>query len=223
MIDESIGVIFDWDGVIIDSHNQHEQSWQKLAEENNKALPINFFKETFGMRNESIIPNHFGDWIDNSKENQVQDIANRKEQIYREIIIESGIDPLPGVTQLLATLKEENIRCSIGSSTPTKNIETVISMIGLSDHFNAITAAEDVKNGKPDPEVFLTAAKKINVNPEKCIVVEDAHVGIEAGLAAKMRVIAVATTHQLDQLGRAHHAVESLEQVKIRDLYELIG
>ena len=67
MIDEPIGVIFDWDGVIIDSHNQHEQSWQKLAEENNKTLPINFFKETFGMRNESIIPNHFGDWIDNSK------------------------------------------------------------------------------------------------------------------------------------------------------------
>ena len=223
MIDEPIGVIFDWDGVIIDSHDQHELSWQKLAEENNKTLPINFFKETFGMRNESIIPKHFGDWIDKGKENQIQDIGDRKEQIYREIIIESGIDPLPGVTQLLATLKEENIRCSIGSSTPTKNIETVISMIGLSDHFNAITAAEDVKNGKPDPEVFLTAAKKINVNPEKCIVVEDAHVGIEAALSAKMRVIAVATTHQIDQLGRAHLAVESLEQVKIKDLYELVG
>ena len=129
MIDEQIGVIFDWDGVIIASHDQHELSWQKLAEENNKTLPINIFKETFGMRNESIIPKHFGDWIDKGKENQVQDIADRKEQIYREIIIESGIDPLPGVTKLLATLKEENIRCSIGSSTPTKNIETVIGMI----------------------------------------------------------------------------------------------
>ena len=223
MIDEPIGVIFDWDGVIIDSHNQHEQSWQKLAEENNKTLPINFFKETFGMRNESIIPNHFGDWIDNSKENQVQDIADRKEQIYREIIIESGIDPLPGVKTLLAALKGAGIQCSIGSSTPTKNIESVIKMIGLSNHFNAITAAEDVNNGKPDPEVFLTAAKKINVNPKKCIVIEDAHVGIEAGLAAKMKVIAVATTHQIDQLGRAHLAVQSLEQVKIKDLYELVG
>ena len=99
----------------------------------------------------------------------------------------------------------------------------MIKMIGLSNHFNAITAAEDVNNGKPDPEVFLTAAKKINVNPKKCIVIEDAHVGIEAGLAAKMKVIAVATTHKIDQLGRAHLAVESLEQVKIKDLYELIG
>ena len=96
-------------------------------------------------------------------------------------------------------------------------------MIGLSNHFNAITAAEDVNNGKPDPEVFLTAAKKINVNPKNCIVIEDAHVGIEAGLAAKMKVIAVATTHQIDQLGRAHLTVKSLEQVKIKDLYELVG
>ena len=105
----------------------------------------------------------------------------------------------------------------------TKNIETVIELIGLSNHFNAITAAEDVSKGKPDPEVFLKAAEKINIDPDNCIVIEDAHVGIDAGLAANMNVVAVATTHQIDQLNKAHLAVESLEQIDIEDLYNLVS
>ena len=223
MINRSLGVIFDWDGVIIDSHDQHELSWQKLADENNKELPNNFFKETFGMRNEFIIPNYFADWIGDEGEDKIKNLADRKEEIYRRIIIESGINPLPGVNKLLESLKDKNIPCSIGSSTPTKNIETVIELIGLSNHFNAITAAEDVSKGKPDPEVFLKAAEKISIDPENCIVFEDALVGIDAGLAANMNVVAVATTHQLDQLNKAHLAVESLEQIDIDDLYNLVS
>ena len=223
MINCSLGIIFDWDGVIIDSHDQHELSWKKLADENNKELPNNFFKETFGMRNEFIIPNYFADWIGDEGEDKIKNLADRKEEIYRRIIIDSGINPLPGVNKLLESLKDKNIPCSIGSSTPTKNIETVIELIGLSNHFNAITAAEDVSKGKPDPEVFLKAAEKINIDPDNCIVIEDAHVGIDAGLAANMNVVAVATTHQLDQLNKAHLAVESLEQIDIEDLYNLIS
>ena len=223
MINRSLGVIFDWDGVIIDSHDQNELSWKKLADENNKELPNNFFKETFGMRNEFIIPNYFADWIGDEGEDKIKNLADRKEEIYRRIIIESGINPLPGVNKLLESLKDKNIPCSIGSSTPTKNIETVIELIGLSNHFNAITAAEDVSKGKPDPEVFLKAAEKINIDPDNCIVIEDAHVGIDAGLAANMNVVAVATTHQLDQLNKAHLAVESLEQIDIDDLYNLVS
>ena len=221
MNSNAIGALFDWDGVIIDSHNQHEKSWSKLAEEENEVLPDNFFKMTFGMRNENIIPNFFGNWIDVTNQEEVTRLADRKEEIYREIIISDGIEPLPGVRNLLQSLKSEEIACSIASSTPIANIETVMGMIGLSDYFDAITAAEDVSNGKPNPEVFLKAAEKIKVDPKNCVVFEDAHVGIEAGLAANMQVIAVATTHPVDSLGNAHMVTENLESIDAGKIMEL--
>ena len=221
MNSNAIGALFDWDGVIIDSHNQHEKSWSKLAEEENEVLPDNFFKMTFGMRNENIIPNFFGNWIDVTNQEEVTRLADRKEEIYREIIISDGIEPLPGVRDLLQSLRSEEIACSIASSTPIANIETVMGMIGLSDYFDAITAAEDVSNGKPNPEVFLKAAEKIKVRPKNCVVFEDAHVGIEAGLAANMQVIAVATTHPVDSLGNAHMVTENLESIDAEKIMEL--
>ena len=221
MNSNAIGALFDWDGVIIDSHNQHEKSWSKLAEEENKVLPDNFFKMTFGMRNENIIPNFFGNWIDVTNQEEVTRLADRKEEIYREIIISDGIEPLPGVRDLLQSLKSEEIACSIASSTPIANIETVMGMIELSDYFDAITAAEDVSNGKPNPEVFLKAAEKIKVDPKNCVVFEDAHVGIEAGLAANMQIIAVATTHPVESLGNAHMVTENLESIDAEKIMEL--
>ena len=221
MNSNAIGALFDWDGVIIDSHNQHEKSWSKLAEEENEVLPDNFFKMTFGMRNENIIPNFFGNWIDVTNQEEVTRLADRKEEIYREIIISDGIEPLPGVRNLLQSLKSEEIACSIASSTPIANIETVMGMIELSDYFDAITAAEDVSNGKPNPEVFLKAAEKIKVDPKNCVVFEDAHVGIEAGLAANMQVIAVATTHPVDSLGNAHMVTENLKNIDAEKIMEL--
>ena len=221
MNSNAIGALFDWDGVIIDSHNQHEKSWSKLAEEENEVLPDNFFKMTFGMRNENIIPNFFGNWIDVTNQEEVTRLADRKEEIYREIIISDGIEPLPGVRDLLQSLRSEEIACSIASSTPIANIETVMGMIELSDYFDAITAAEDVSNGKPNPEVFLKAAEKIKVDPKNCVVFEDAHVGIEAGLAANMQVIAVATTHPVESLGNAHMVTENLEGIDAEKIMEL--
>ncbi|MEE3176160.1 MAG: HAD family phosphatase [Verrucomicrobiota bacterium] len=221
MNSNAIGALFDWDGVIIDSHNQHENSWSKLAEEENEVLPDDFFKMTFGMRNENIIPNFFGNWIDVTNQEEVTRLADRKEEIYREIIISDGIEPLPGVRNLLQSLKSEEIACSIASSTPIANIETVMGMIGLSDYFDAITAAEDVSNGKPNPEVFLKAAEKIKVDPKNCVVFEDAHVGIEAGLAANMQVIAVATTHPVDSLGHAQMVTENLKNIDAEKIMEL--
>ncbi|MEE2808505.1 MAG: HAD family phosphatase [Verrucomicrobiota bacterium] len=222
MNSDAIGALFDWDGVIIDSHNQHEESWSKLADEENKKLPDNFFKMTFGMRNENIIPKFFDDWIDVTNHREITRLADRKEELYREIIISEGIEPLPGVRDLLRSLKSEQIACSIASSTPIANIEAVMKIIELSDYFDAITAAEDVSNGKPSPEVFLKAAEKIKVDPKRCVVFEDAHVGIEAGRAANMHVIAVATTHPIESLSNAHTVTENLKDIDAEKIKMLL-
>ena len=208
-----VTAIFDWDGVIIDSHDQHERSWAMLAGEEKNPLPEGFFKQSFGMRNEAIIPRFFSDWTDTNSPREIARLADRKEHLYRELVRAEGIEPLPGVCQLLSSLRDAGIRCSIGSSTPRANIDAIMAAIGLGGDFNAITASEDVTQGKPDPEVFLKAAAKVGGVPERSVVFEDAHVGIEAGLAANMKVIAVATTHPAASLGKAHLVCEDLSGI----------
>ncbi|MFP6873770.1 MAG: HAD family phosphatase [Verrucomicrobiales bacterium] len=208
-----VTAIFDWDGVIIDSHDQHERSWSMLAEEEGKLLPEGFFKQSFGMRNEAIIPQFFSDWTNAANPLEIARLADHKEHLYRELVRAEGIEPLTGVCRLLSSLRDAGIRCSIGSSTPRANIDAIMTVIGLGEYFNAITASEDVTQGKPDPEVFLKAAAKVGGVPEHSVVFEDAHVGIQAGLAANMKVIAVATTHPAESLDDAHLVCENLSNI----------
>jgi HAD superfamily hydrolase (TIGR01509 family) len=185
-------------------------------------LPENFFKQSFGMRNQSIIPQFFSDWTDTSDEVEVTRLADRKEHLYRELVRADGIEPLAGVRELLASLKTAGIPCSVGSSTPRANIDAIMDVIGLADHFDAITAAEDVTRGKPAPDVFLKACEKVGGTPERSVVFEDAHVGIEAGLAAGMKVIAVATTHPAESLGDATVVFDDLVPVNAETVLELL-
>ena len=205
-----LGALFDWDGVVIDSSEQHEESWELLAAEIGKPLPADHFLRGFGMKNQVIIPRILR-WTDDPDE--IHHYSLRKEQLYREIVRERGIQPLPGVVELLRMLSRHEVRCAVASSTHRENIETIFDVIGVRPFFDAVVTAEDVSHGKPDPEVFLKSAERIGCPPEACVVFEDAHVGIEAGLAAGAKVIAVATTNPLESLGKAHLAVASLEDV----------
>jgi len=204
--------IFDWDGVIIDSSRQHEESWTRLSREIDKPLSEGHFKAGFGRKNEFIIPNILH-WEDDPAE--VRRLSLRKEELYRDIIREEGLEPLPGVRTWLARLATARVPCAIGSSTHRKNIEVSLDALGLREFFPEIVSAEDVSHGKPDPEVFLKAAEKLSMPPARCVVFEDAHVGIEAAHRAGMRVIAVATTNRLEDLGKADLAVSRLDELDV--------
>ena len=211
---DMLGAVFDWDGVIIDSHDQHEESWDVLARELGQPLPDGFFSKTFGMRNEQIIP-EFTAWAQPGEHEKIAELGARKEELYRELVRRDGIEPLEGVVALLNALNAAGVPCSVGSSTPLKNIETIMDVIGFGEKFQAISGAEDVTRGKPAPDIFITAARKVDRKPEHCVVFEDAHVGIAAGKAARSKVIAVATTHPLESLGEADLAVQSLAEVSL--------
>ena len=174
------GAIFDWDGVIIDSSRHHEESWERLAREEEKVLPEGHFKAGFGRKNQFIIPEILG-WTRDDQE--IDRISLRKEALYREVVREWGLEPLPGVKTWLERLREAGVPCAIGSSTHRPNIDLSLSILGLSPYFSAIVTAEDVTLGKPDPQVFLVAASRIQRSPERCVVFEDAFVGIEAAKA----------------------------------------
>jgi len=206
----NLGALFDWDGVVIDSSAQHEEAWRRLADEIGKPMTGDQFARGFGMTNRVIIPDILG-WT--SDHDEIERYSLRKEELYRDVLRRDGIRPLPGVRELLQLLRARGVPCSVASSTHRENIEAIFDATGLRPFFSAVVSAEDVTRGKPDPQVFLAGAHRIGRDPARCVVFEDAHVGIEAGLAAGCRVIAVATTHPIGELGRAHLAVNSLDEI----------
>jgi HAD superfamily hydrolase (TIGR01509 family) len=209
------GALFDWDGVIIDSRRHHEESWERLAREAGKPLPDGHFLAGFGRKNEFIIPEILG-WTTDLEE--IHQLSLHKEAVYREVVADWGLEALPGVRTWLERLRDAGVPCAIGSSTHRANIDLSLGMIGLKEFFAEIVTAEDVSRGKPDPEVFVTGAHRIGRPAERCVVFEDAHVGIEAARAGGMRVVAVATTHALSELTAADRAVQRLDELQSADL-----
>jgi len=216
-----LGVLFDWDGVIIDSSAQHEESWERLAAEEKRTLPADHFKRGFGMKNERIIPGLLG-WANEDALADIHRLSLRKEALYRDIVRERGIEALPGVGVFLERLREAGIPFCVGSSTHRENIDTILDVLGFTGLFSGIVTAENVKQGKPHPDVFLKAAETIGRAPHECVVFEDALVGIEAARAGGMKVIGVATTHPLGELaGKVDRVVHRLDELSVSDLLGL--
>lgn len=205
------GAIFDFDGVIINSAAQHEESWERLAAEIGKPLPPDHFERSFGMKNAHIIPNLL-DWSHDPAE--IERLSLRKEELYRIVVEEKGLEPIPGVVNFLEFLQRSGVPCVIGSSTQKLNITSAFQRLGIGHFFADMATSEDVTKGKPDPQVFLVAASKIQMPPQRCVVFEDAVVGVQAGKAAGMRVVAVTTTNPPEKLRQADLVVDRLDTIR---------
>ncbi|MGE4550227.1 MAG: HAD family phosphatase [Opitutales bacterium] len=213
-----IGAIFDWDGVVIDSSLAHEESWELLAKEVGKPLPPDHFKRGFGQRNAVIIPEILK-WTNNQDE--IQKWSLRKEALYREIVAEHGLKALPGVRELLDELNEAAIPCVVGTSTERANVEMSLELLSLQGRFSDMVCSEDVSRGKPDPEVFLKAAEKTGLPPERCFVIEDTAHGLEAALAGGIKAIGVATTRPAAHLAIAHWVADDMAQLNLATIQSL--
>ena len=212
--------IFDWDGVIVDSSRAHEESWEQLAAENTFTLPAHHFQRSFGMKNEVIIPELLG-WTRDPQ--AITGLSLRKEELYRKIVKERGLTLLPGVKPFLEVLNRAGVRRAIASSTHLLNIETALHLLGLEKYFHAVLTAEDVTRGKPHPEPFLLAAQRLGAEPSRCIVFEDAHVGVAAARAAGMKVVVVTTTHPAATLGDADLVLTRLDEVPLTQIANLVA
>jgi beta-phosphoglucomutase len=183
-------VIFDLDGVIVSTDEHHFQAWKQLADE--ERIPFDR-KDNERLRGvsrmeslEIILEKSTGRY---SLEER-RELAGRKNAYYLELL--AGLSPanvLPGVINVIHALKERQVKIAIGSS--SKNARAILGAVGLEDEFEVITDGNDIPRSKPDPAVFIIAARRLGISPEECLVVEDAEAGVEAGLAAGMRVLAV--------------------------------
>jgi len=182
------GVLWDMDGTLIDSEEFHWISWREALAKEGSTITREQFLSSFGQRNDSVIPGWLGAAVTPER---IEKIASAKEELYRQLIRERGIKALPGVSYWVRRLHEQGWLQAIASSAPRPNIEVVLDALSASDAFECVVSAEDVHRGKPDPEVYLTAASRLGVSPDRCIVVEDAAAGIEGAHQAGMRSIGV--------------------------------
>jgi len=212
------GVIFDLDGVLVDSSRFHRESWRIVGEEKGFVMTDELFWRTFGMPNRYIIPLLLGRVPD---EAELTEISERKEEVFRQLAA-GRMQALPGSVELVKATAEDGFRVALGSSTPWSNIRVVLETLGIRSYFGHIVCVDDVTHGKPHPEVFLKAAQGIGLPPSRCVVIEDAVVGVEAAKAAGMRCLAVTTTHPAEKLALADQVVPDLTHVTPADLRALI-
>jgi HAD superfamily hydrolase (TIGR01509 family) len=223
MSNDSWAVLWDVDGTLVDTAELHFQAWVELARELDKPFTRADFAGTFGWRNPEIIPKLFGKEYDDA---QIAQLGDHKEDLYRAEAAK-GVALLPGVQALLDGIGQAGGRQAIGSSAPRRNIDLILDITRTTSRFAAIVSMEDTTRGKPDPEVFLLGAKKLGIAPERCIVLEDAPVGVQAAKAGGMRAIGVTFIqhHPAEKLAAAGAdlVVPSLKQVSVKVLRDLIN
>lgn len=181
-------VLWDLDGTLVDSTELHWIAWRDVMQAEGAPITREMFEATFGWKNDPILRRWLGD---DAGEERKQRIADLKERNYRAALREEGLEPLPGAREWVERLHREGWKQAIASSAPKENIDAVLEVLDLGHDFEAIVSGDDVTTGKPDPEVFLLAARRLGVNPSRAIVVEDAEAGVEGARRAGMKCIGV--------------------------------
>lgn len=205
------GVIFDVDGVLVDSGSAHIASWRILAGKHGIEISDEEFARTFGQTSRDIIRKL---WGTNVSDADVRRFDDEKEAAYREII--AGNVPLtPGAHEMLTALRDGGYGLAVATSGPRENVALVLEETGLGPFFAAVVSGFDISRGKPAPDCFLLAAERAGLSPANCAVVEDAPVGIQAALAADMSPIGFVGTHPAERLEQAGAAltVERLTEI----------
>ncbi len=214
----TLAVIWDLDGVVIDSADEHRRAWQHLAKEEGVSFSDVDFWATFGKRNDDIIPQFWG----SIPAQRLAELANRKEVYFREYIRDTAAF-LPGAQELMRGLHEAGYRQALATSTPVENIQLISDVLHLERYLPVLVSGEAVARGKPAPDIFLKAAAELGVPPSRSLVIEDAVAGIQAARAAGMRCIAVAGERDLPGLRAADLVVRDLSEVDVARVNALFG
>ncbi len=146
------------------------------------------FLDSFGQKNDRILSGWLGE---RATVDVIRRVGDAKEALYRQLAASGGLAPLPGAAEWVARLHADGWRQAVASSAPAENVRVMLQVLHLERYFDAITAAEDVTAGKPDPQVFLKAAARLQAEPSSSVVVEDAAAGIEAARRAGMKCVGV--------------------------------
>jgi HAD superfamily hydrolase (TIGR01509 family) len=209
-------VLWDLDGVLVDTASFHFQAWRQLFAGEGKEIGEEEFRRTFGLRNDAILREILG----GLPHQRVGELSRRKEELFRAKIA-GAVTPMPGVPALLKRLRQTGKKTAVVSSAPRQNVEALLRGLRIENAFDLIIAEEDTSRGKPDPQGYLLAAERLETAPEECAVIEDAPAGMAAAKRAGMRCIGLAAGHAPDALAEADLVVASLEEEEVYRFLEV--
>lgn len=206
-------VIFDMDGTMINNMLYHKKAWMEFAKRHGLTLTEEEFREKFsGKKNDKIFAMIFQKDLTSD---EITTYTEEKEGIYRELYA-PDIKEVSGLFDVLELLKSHNKKLAIATTAPRKNREFGLEALHLTDTFPVILGDEDTTKGKPDPEIYLETAKRLAVEPNKCLVFEDTPPGVQAGKSAGMTVIGILTTHSKEDLSEADYCIKDFTGVKFQ-------
>lgn len=204
------GVIFDIDGVLLNSNPAHLESWQILGKEDGFEFTPQLFQETFGQRSDAILANHWGHPL---TEDEVQKMAERKESIYREMA-EKNFPAMPGAYDFVLDLARRGFPLSVGSSGPAVNVHFVVERLGILSCLKGVVSGTDVMQAKPAPDIFLACARKMKMAPDRCVAIDDSASGVAAARGAGMKIIGFFSDgHKPDEYDGVDLLVHSFEEL----------
>lgn len=182
------GAVFDMDGLMFDSERLVYEIWQEMMDEQGFEYSLDIFKNTIGLRTdktEQYYNSLYGSRFD------YKPLKQRSRETFIKRVNENGVPIKKGLFELLDFLKSNNIKMAVATSTSAQTAHMIINLAGVYDYFDAFVCGDDVKNGKPHPEVFLTASEKLGLSPLDCIAFEDSINGIKSAFSAEMKPVMV--------------------------------
>lgn len=218
-MDKIEAFILDLDGVITETAEYHYQAWRKLAQE--EGIPFNRHanEQLRGVSRRRSLELILGDRLDHYSEEEVREMMARKNNYYQEFLDQMTSDEfIPGARELISGIKTRGLKIAIGSA--SKNTRTVLENLDIIDQFDAIADGYSAERAKPAPDIFLYAARELNVEPQSCVVVEDAQSGIAAALAAGMIAVGVGPE---ERVGKAHYVYRQTRDIELDKIIEAGG
>ena len=207
--------IFDMDGVLVDSNPFHLKKWEALLDEHRIAFDRDELPRLIlGHRNDTTLRHFFGP---NLGTDETQRLGDELEETFREMI-RPHARPVPGLEALIIAFHNAGIPMAVASSAMTKNVEFIVDVLGFRHYFRHLVTGDEVRHAKPDPEIYIKAAEKLEIQPSRCVAFEDSFVGVESAKRAGMICVAIASTFPLSELRERTHAdlaVESFEQLNL--------
>jgi HAD superfamily hydrolase (TIGR01509 family) len=209
-LDDFDAAIFDMDGTMINNMEYHKKAWKEFAKRHGFDVTDEEFKEKFsGKKNDQIFKMILGEDISSE---DIAKYTEEKEALYRELYA-PDIQPIAGLHEVIGLFQKAGKKLAVATTAPKDNRDFGFKALGLENVFQVILGDEHVTKGKPHPKIYIETAKKLQVDPSRCIVFEDTPPGIQSGKDAGMKVVSILTTHSEEDNKNADYFVKDFTQL----------
>ncbi|WP_164108348.1 MULTISPECIES: HAD family hydrolase [Sphingobacterium] len=216
---QEIAILFDMDGVIAHTNPYHSKAFEAFFDKHNISYNLAQFEQhMYGKHNSYIMSHFFNRKIEGE---ELIDLEREKEGLFRDIYAQYVKD-IPGYIDFLKLLKQEKVKTGVATSAPRANMDLIVDGLNIRNMMDSFMCSEDVEKHKPDPEIYLKSAAKLNVPKERCLVFEDSFSGVSAAINAKMKVVGVLSSHSKSELPPCDLYISDYTEIQLHSLLNLI-